>query len=78
LFFVIYPKPHEHPVITITVSRDGEEIMKATPDVGTLDEVNTYPMIQRFHLPVGQYLATVSVEQAGLVSTETLPLQIKP
>ncbi len=93
LFFVVYPdrassaatgqqageeSAANRPRVTVTVERDGKEIVHATPDVGTMDEVNSCPMIQRLRLPAGQYVARVSVEQAGRVSTEFVGLQIEP
>ncbi len=92
LFFVVYPNRSaagfptaaagpetkaERPRVSITVrGDDNREFVHATPDIGTLDEVNSFPMIQPLRLPAGRYVAQVSVEQSGRVSTESVAFQI--
>jgi hypothetical protein len=46
------------------------------PDAGSPDEVDSYPILQFTKLPAGEYVARVTVEQGGLVSSESTAVSV--
>jgi hypothetical protein len=77
LFFVVYPNPlDEKPRVTVAVFRDGKEVLRSTPDVGSIDEVNSFPMIESAKLPAGDYVARVTVEQTGRVISQSTSIRV--
>ena len=84
LFFVVYagreagrPGPIK-PGITVEFFHDGQRVALARPDVGSPDELNSFPILQYTKLPAGEYLARVTVEQGGHVSSESTPVSVIP
>ncbi len=79
LFFVVYPEAAAgKPSVTIAISRDGQEISRSTPEVGSIDQMNSFPMIQSAKLPPGDYVARVTVEQGGRASREVTAFRVNP
>jgi VWFA-related protein len=77
LFFVVYPNPLDvKPRVTVAFFHDGKEISRSTPDVGSIDEVNSFPMIESAKLPPGEYVARVTVEQAGRVTSQSTSISV--
>jgi VWFA-related protein len=80
LFFVVYPehdapgKPH----VTLEFLHDGKAIAVARPDVGSPDELKSFPMLQFTRLPAGDYVARVTVEQGAHVSSTSTPVTVNP
>ena len=83
-FFVVYPelsdgKPGtDKPQVVIDFFRDGKQVSRAMPDVGSADEVNSFPVITSAKLPPGNYLVQVTVQQAGRVTGETTAVTVNP
>jgi hypothetical protein len=80
LFFVVYPERNApgKPRVTVEFLHDGKAIGIARPDVGSPDEVNSFPMLQFTRLPAGDYVARVTVEQGARVSSESTPVTVIP
>jgi VWFA-related protein len=80
LFFVVYADraSASAPRITVEFIHDGETVARATPDAGSPDERNSFPILQYARLPAGEYLARVTVEQGGRVSRESTPVSVIP
>jgi VWFA-related protein len=84
LFFVVYPDPNPSrtgfikPRVTVEFFRDGKAVALAKPDVGSPDELNSFPILQYTKLPAGDYLARVTVEQGGRVSSESTSVSVIP
>ena len=82
LFFVVYPDrdadrtaPIE-PRITVEFFQDGKSVARAMPDAGSPDAVNSFPILQYTKLPVGEYVARVTVEQGGRISRESTAVSV--
>ncbi len=80
LFFVIYPDRDTpgKPNVTIEFFHDGKPIAISKPDVGSPDEVNSFPMFQFARLPTGDYVARVTVQHGVRVSTESTSITLIP
>jgi VWFA-related protein len=84
LFFVVYADRDAvrtspvKPRITVEFFRDGKAVVRAKPDVGLPDELNSFPILQYTKLPAGEYLARVTVEQGGRVSRESTMVSVIP
>jgi hypothetical protein len=84
LFFVVYPEMNggepiaEKPQVTVQFFRDGKEVSRSAPEVGSPDEVHSIPMIISATLPPGDYVARVTVEQAGRATRESTALHVNP
>ena len=80
LFFVVYPDRDApgKPQVTLEFLHDGKQIGISKPDVGSVDEVNSFPMLQFAKLPAGDYVARVTVEQGARVTTESTPFKLIP
>jgi VWFA-related protein len=80
LFFVIYPDRETpgKPRVTVEFFRDGKGIAISKPDVGSPDEVNSFPMLQFAKLPAGDYVARVTVEHGASISVESTPVKLIP
>ncbi len=84
LFFVVYPeitagKPSdEKPRVVVQIFQDGRQVSRATPDVGSIDETNSFPIITSAKLPPGDYVVKVTVEQAGRTSGEMTAMTVNP
>jgi hypothetical protein len=77
LFFVVYPEPNaEKPRVTVSFFKEGSEVARIQPEVGAADEVNSMPIIAASKLPAGEYVARVTVEQAGRASRESLAFSV--
>jgi VWFA-related protein len=82
LFFVVYPDRDASrtgpgkPRVTVEFFHDGKAVARATPDVGSPDELNSFPILQYTKLPAGEYVARVTVEQGGRVSSESTPVSV--
>jgi hypothetical protein len=46
------------------------------PDAGSPDELNSFPILQYAKLPAGEYVARVTVEQGGRVSSESTTVSV--
>ena len=80
LFFVIYPDRDTpgKPRVTVEFFHDRKAIAISRPDVGSPDEVNSFPMLQFAKLPAGDYVARVTVEQNARVSIESTSFTLIP
>ena len=80
LFFVVYADRTGpiKPRITVEFFHDGKAVTLARPDVGSPDELNSFPILQYTKLPAGEYLARVTVEQGGRVSRESTSVSVIP
>jgi VWFA-related protein len=80
LFFVIYPDRDTpgKPRVTVEFFHDRKAIAISRPDVGSPDEVNSFPMLQFAKLPAGDYVARVTVEQGARVSIESTSFTLIP
>ena len=80
LFFVVYPDRGTpgKPRVTIEFFHDGKAIGISRPDVGSPDELNSFPMLQFAKLPAGDYVARVTVEQGTRVSNESTSVSVIP
>jgi hypothetical protein len=79
LYFVVYPTAQsEKPAVSIAIYRDGEEVTRGRPDIGEPDEVNSFPVIHSAKLPPGEYVARITVEQAGRASQEVTAFRVNP
>jgi VWFA-related protein len=79
LFFVVYPAPSaEKPKVTIEYLQDDKSVSKAQPDPGSPDEVGSLPIISSVRLPAGDYIARVTVDQAGRRTQEIIAVSVKP
>jgi VWFA-related protein len=84
LFFVVYGKRDASrtgpikPRITVEFFQNGKAVARTKPDVGSPDELNSFPILQYTKLPAGDYLARVTVEQGGRVSRESTPVSVIP
>jgi VWFA-related protein len=84
LFFVVYADRNASrtepvkPRITVEFFHDGKAVALAKPDVGSPDELNSFPILQYTKLPAGDYLARVTVEQGGRVSRESTSVSVIP
>jgi hypothetical protein len=82
LFFVVYPDKDASrtapvkPRVTVEFFQDGKSVARTTPDAGSPDAVNSFPILQYAKLPAGEYVARVTVEQAGRVSSESTPVTV--
>jgi hypothetical protein len=82
LFFVVYPDGDASravsakPRITVEFFQDGKAIARTMPDAGSPDELNSFPILQYTKLPVGEYVARVTVEQGGRVSRESMAVSV--
>jgi hypothetical protein len=82
LFFVVYPDRDASrtgpgkPRVTVEFFHDGKAVARATPDVGSPDELNSFPILQYTKLPAGEYVARVTVEQGGRISSESTPVSV--
>jgi VWFA-related protein len=77
LYFVIYPEQGAaKPTVTVQFLKDGKEVSRLQPEPGTPDMVNSLPMITAVRLPAGDYVARVTVDQAGRRSQEALPVTV--
>ena len=82
LFFVVYPDRNASrtgpvkPRVTVEFLQDGKSVARAMPDAGSPDEVDSYPILQFTKLPAGEYVARVTVEQGGLVSSESTAVSV--
>jgi VWFA-related protein len=82
LFFVVYPDRDASrtapikPRITVEFFHDGKSVARAMPDSGSPDEVNSFPILQYTKLPAGEYVARVTVEQGGRVSSESTGVSV--
>jgi len=80
LYFVVYPDRNTSakPRVAIEFLHDGKLIGISRPDVGSPDELNSFPMLQLAKLPAGNYEARVVVKQGAHVSTESTPVTVTP
>jgi VWFA-related protein len=84
LFFVVYPEisdgkmAQEKPQVVVEFFQDGKPVSRASPDVGSPDEVNSFPIITSAKLPPGDYVVKVTVQQAGRTSGESAALTVNP
>ncbi|MGB7759517.1 MAG: VWA domain-containing protein [Bryobacteraceae bacterium] len=83
LFFVVYTDPgagqtRPKPRVTVEFFRDGKAVAQTNPDVGSPDELNSFPILQFTKLPAGDYVARVTVEQGGRVSSESTSVSVNP
>jgi len=79
LFFVVYANTAaEKPRVTVEILQDGKPISREQEDPGTPDEVKSLPMITSVRLPAGDYVARITVEQAGRRSQESIPVSVNP
>lgn len=78
LFFVVYPEGTVpvKPRITVEFFRDGKAVSHASPDAGTPDELNSFPILHVTRLPAGEYVARVTVEQGGRVSSDSTAVSV--
>jgi hypothetical protein len=83
LFFVVYPgvlsqsADPGHPKVTVEFLQEGKTVSRYQPDPGTPDEVRSLPMISSVRLPAGDYVARVTVDDAGRRSQESIPLSVR-
>ena len=83
VFFVIYPEMKdgkatpEKPQVLVEFLQDGKQVLRATPEVGSPDEVNSIPILASANLPPGDYVVQVTVQQAGRTSGEMTALRVK-
>ncbi len=74
LFFVVYPDRDASrtapikPRITVEFFQDGKSVAHAMPEAGSPDTLNSFPILQYTKLPVGEYVARVTVEQGGRIA----------
>lgn len=80
LFFVVYPDRFapSKPRVTVIFFQNRKAIGYAKPDVGKLDELNSFPMLQFAKLRAGDYVARVIVEQGARESSESIPFTVSP
>jgi len=84
LFFVVYADPGAgrtrpvEPRVTVEYFRDGKAVAQAKPDAGSPDELNSFPILQFTKLPAGQYVARVTVQQGGHISSESTSVSVNP
>jgi VWFA-related protein len=79
LYFVIYPNAGtEKPAVSVAIFRDGQEVTRGRPEIGEPDEVNSFPVIHSAELPPGDYIARITVEQAGRASQEVTSFRVNP
>jgi VWFA-related protein len=79
IFFVVYPEESgEKPRVTVEFFRDGQLASRSTVEVGALDEVNSYPVLASAKLPAGEYMARVTIEQAGRTTQQSAALSVRP
>jgi VWFA-related protein len=79
LFFVVYPDlSAEKPKVTVEFLQDGKDVSRAQEDPGSPDEVKSLPMITSVRLPAGDYVARVTVDQAGRRSQESIAVRVIP
>jgi VWFA-related protein len=82
LFFVVYPDRDASrtapgkPRITVEFFQDGKAIARSMPDAGSPDELNSFPILEYTKLPAGEYVARVTVEQGGRVSSESTAVSV--
>ena len=82
LFFVVYPDRDASrtgpikPRITVEFFQGGKSVARAMPDAGSPDAVNSFPILQYTKLPVGEYVARVTVEQGGRISRESTAVSV--
>jgi VWFA-related protein len=77
LFFVVYSGlTLVKPRVEIQFFKDGAAIGKAEPQVSDFDEVQSIPVIARAKLPTGNYVARVTVSQAGRVSRRSMAFTV--
>jgi VWFA-related protein len=78
LFFVVYPghSTPSKPRVTVEFFHDGKPVAISRPDVGSPDELNSFPMLQFAKLPAGDYVARVTVQQGARVSSESTPVTV--
>jgi hypothetical protein len=62
----------------VEILQDGKTVSRAQQDPGTPDEVRSLPMITSVRLPAGDYVARITVEQAGRKSQESIPVSVSP
>lgn len=79
LFFVVYPESTAgKPKVSIEFFRDGKAIQQSALEVGTADEVNSFPVLASAKLPAGEYMALVTVEQNGRTTQQSAPISVRP
>ena len=79
LFFVIYPDASSAtPHVNIEFFRDGKAVQESAVEVGHPDEVNSVPVLAATKLPVGEYMARVTVEQNGRTTQQSVPISVRP
>jgi hypothetical protein len=84
LFFVVYPEREPNrtgfitPRVTVEFFHDGQAVALAKPDIGSPDELNSFPILQYTKLPAGEYLARVTAQQGGRVSSEYTSVRVVP
>jgi VWFA-related protein len=82
LFFVVYPDAGRSglvkPRVTVEFFHDGQTVALAKPDAGALDQLNSFPILQYTKLPAGEYLARVTVDQGGRISSESTTVTVVP
>jgi VWFA-related protein len=79
LFFVVYPESTaEKPKVRIEFFRDGKAVYESALEVGTADEVNSFPVLASAKLPAGEYMALVTVEQNGRTTQQSAPISVRP
>jgi hypothetical protein len=66
------------PRVTVEFFRDGKAVAQAKPDAGSPDELNSFPILQFTKLPAGQYVARVTVQQGGHISSESTSVSVNP
>jgi VWFA-related protein len=77
LFFVVYPaRGTEKPRVTISFTKDGMEVSRIQPQMDSVDETNSIPMVTGATLPPGEYVANVAVEHAGQVARQSLLVNV--
>jgi len=82
LFFVAYLQPTRgddslrEPSILVQYVQNGKEVSRAESPIGKPDQVNSVPVLTPVKLPVGDYVASVTVRQGGLASQESIAFSV--
>jgi hypothetical protein len=82
LFFVAYPQAvdgdasSQRPSILIQYVENGKEVARAETAITETDQINSFPVLSPIKLPVGDYVAKVTVRQGGLASRESIAFSV--